>query len=373
MWKYLLKRLFIAVPTLLGITVITFCIIRLAPGDPTQLPVESGHTPYEGYLSRDQIERTRKLFGLDRPVFVNLDVKDRRRTVCRAWEKALARLQARSGQGEGIDPDSRPGAVGTDSGVHGPLLEAARKELVALGSRLIPDLVPKALALKNDEHYAFLAGILKEGAGLDEAVDRTTLESWWRARAPSFQGDAIRERLNKLESCPGDEVKAEIRALQRDPGDLILPYVMERLTLLEEGETRCRLIALAAPRAGYPGALETDSELRRYRDAEARLQRWWRQEGLAFREIDAWERVLKSVTETQYAFWLWRILHLDFGESFIDYQPVTGKVWDAFKVTFSFQVIVIFLIYLISVPLGVYSAVKQDTVGDRLVTLFLFM
>ena len=33
-WLYIVKRLLIAVPTLLGIAVITFAFIRLAPGDP---------------------------------------------------------------------------------------------------------------------------------------------------------------------------------------------------------------------------------------------------------------------------------------------------------------------------------------------------
>ncbi len=40
MRAYLLKRLLQIVPTLLGITFITFCIIQLAPGNPAVLKLQ---------------------------------------------------------------------------------------------------------------------------------------------------------------------------------------------------------------------------------------------------------------------------------------------------------------------------------------------
>ena len=42
MVRYILKRLLIAIPTLIGITIVTFCIIQLAPGDPADIEVEGG-------------------------------------------------------------------------------------------------------------------------------------------------------------------------------------------------------------------------------------------------------------------------------------------------------------------------------------------
>ena len=57
-------------PTMLGITLITFAIIRLAPGDPAALKIGSGA---EGTIRSQQmaqaiIERTRKEFELDKPI-----------------------------------------------------------------------------------------------------------------------------------------------------------------------------------------------------------------------------------------------------------------------------------------------------------------
>jgi peptide/nickel transport system permease protein len=343
MWNYLLKRLLIAVPTLLGITVLTFCIIRLAPGDPTKIGLESRDVPYENALTEEWIDQTRKLFGLDRPMLLNLDVKDRKRTVLSLWE------DLKSGDAD------------------------ARRELLALGKRLIPHLSPIAASVENPDDATLLLGLLREGAGIEAASSLPAFNAWWKENESSFDRDALLGALTDLETCSSEEAPARAEGIKEDLGALILPVLIARLGALEESPARQRLIALAAPWAGYPRKLLPRSELRRYEEAARRIARWWRQEGLAYREIGGLERIFKTFTETQYALWLWRILHLDFGESFIDFRPVTDKVWDAFKITFSFQIIVIFLIYLISVPLGVYSAVRQDTVSDRVITLALFM
>lgn len=72
MKTYILKRLLVMIPTMLGISIITFAIIRLAPGDPAALKIGNSA---EGMI-RDQqvaqaiIERTRKEFELDKPIHV---------------------------------------------------------------------------------------------------------------------------------------------------------------------------------------------------------------------------------------------------------------------------------------------------------------
>ncbi|MBI4480307.1 MAG: ABC transporter permease [Acidobacteria bacterium] len=64
---YVLKRLLLMVPTMLGITLITFAIIRLAPGDPAALRIGSSAQGMIGeqQLAQAIIEKTRKEFGLD--------------------------------------------------------------------------------------------------------------------------------------------------------------------------------------------------------------------------------------------------------------------------------------------------------------------
>lgn len=75
----------------------------------------------------------------------------------------------------------------------------------------------------------------------------------------------------------------------------------------------------------------------------------------------------------RYWIWLKQILTLDFGNSFKDHRPVIDIILERIPVSLQLSFISIFLVYLISVPLGVYSAVKQKSLIDRALTLFLFI
>lgn len=71
--------------------------------------------------------------------------------------------------------------------------------------------------------------------------------------------------------------------------------------------------------------------------------------------------------------WLGNILQLDFGLSFKDKLPVAGKIWQAMPVTLLINVLTVLIIYIVSLPLGIWSAVNQGTVLDRIVMIKLFI
>ena len=70
MKTYILKRLLLMLPSMIGITVITFAIIHLAPGDPAAMRIGSSLTGSirNQQLAQAIIEKTRKEFGLDKPI-----------------------------------------------------------------------------------------------------------------------------------------------------------------------------------------------------------------------------------------------------------------------------------------------------------------
>ncbi|MBI2082847.1 MAG: ABC transporter permease [Deltaproteobacteria bacterium] len=74
----------------------------------------------------------------------------------------------------------------------------------------------------------------------------------------------------------------------------------------------------------------------------------------------------------QYLLWLKRLVTLDFGTSYKDHRPVLKKISEALPVTLLLNIISIFLIYLISIPIGVFSAVARKSWVDRFLTLTLF-
>ncbi len=75
----------------------------------------------------------------------------------------------------------------------------------------------------------------------------------------------------------------------------------------------------------------------------------------------------------QYMKWLSRLARLDFGESFNDNRPVTEKILERLPATLQLNLLSLLLLFLIAVPLGVYSAAKQNSVFDRLFTSITFI
>jgi len=65
MAKYILKRIIGLVPLLLGITIITFMVIHLAPGRPTDLEAQ-----FNPKVSMEARERISHLYGLDKPLHI---------------------------------------------------------------------------------------------------------------------------------------------------------------------------------------------------------------------------------------------------------------------------------------------------------------
>ncbi len=89
MWLYILKRLGLMVPMLLGITLISFMVIHLAPGTPTDM-----QTTMNPKASLEAQKRLRELYGLDKPLMVQYT----------DWLSRLTRLDF----GRSFSPDRRP-------------------------------------------------------------------------------------------------------------------------------------------------------------------------------------------------------------------------------------------------------------------------
>jgi peptide/nickel transport system permease protein len=74
----------------------------------------------------------------------------------------------------------------------------------------------------------------------------------------------------------------------------------------------------------------------------------------------------------QYTDWVWKMLRLDFGESYFFKTPVYDDIAERLPVTIELGLMSVLLASVVAVPLGVYSAIKQDTIGDyitRVITI----
>ncbi|HZM00143.1 MAG TPA: ABC transporter permease [Planctomycetota bacterium] len=76
----------------------------------------------------------------------------------------------------------------------------------------------------------------------------------------------------------------------------------------------------------------------------------------------------------QYWHWLVNLVQLDFGTEFS--RPnveVMDEVWRRIQITLPLALLSTLLSYLIALPLGIFSAVRQRSAVDKLVTLLLFV
>ena len=65
MWKYLVKRFLLMIPTLFGVAVVIFVLMRIVPGDIVELRF-SGES---SYASKENLAVERARFGLDQPLW----------------------------------------------------------------------------------------------------------------------------------------------------------------------------------------------------------------------------------------------------------------------------------------------------------------
>jgi peptide/nickel transport system permease protein len=82
---------------------------------------------------------------------------------------------------------------------------------------------------------------------------------------------------------------------------------------------------------------------------------------------------LDQPLHVQYGRWLARMATLDFGDSFSpDGRPVSVKIRERIPITLTINVLSMALIFLVAIPVGVYSAVRKGSIFDRVSTVFVF-
>jgi len=335
MLRYLLRRLLLALITLLGICLITFALIHLAPGD----PLESGGAGTLTPGARQGSEALRRAYFLDLPLFYN----GQPRGLEARTSRLLGRLKATPGSGEeaseALERIIRCGTVCMPA-----LSRALKEEAGPPGAARTGINIAMSQILMS--HSA-----LKGGDG--GAPDLSMLSP------QHLQGLAA-----KLGTDPA--AGAALRGL----GTAALPAVM---TVLLEGEAGAARAAADVAGAITGLTLGTDPTMA---GMEARLDswsEWWFTNRRQYVAFSMAERVKGRLTETQFAKWLSRMLTLRFGVSTHDGRAVTVKLGEALPVTLLLSILALGLAYLVAVPLGVFAAIRRGTVAERLSTVMVFV
>ena len=75
----------------------------------------------------------------------------------------------------------------------------------------------------------------------------------------------------------------------------------------------------------------------------------------------------------QYAKWTWNMLHGDFGISFEWNLPVSELIWERLFLTMIVSLFSILFTWIVGIPIGVYSATHQYSIGDYIATVIGFI
>lgn len=75
----------------------------------------------------------------------------------------------------------------------------------------------------------------------------------------------------------------------------------------------------------------------------------------------------------QYLLWVKRVLTLDFGKSYKDHRDVWDKIKERLPVTLQLNILSFLLIYIVAIPVGVFSAIRAGTLWDRFLTMIFFV
>jgi len=74
----------------------------------------------------------------------------------------------------------------------------------------------------------------------------------------------------------------------------------------------------------------------------------------------------------QYIKWMWRMFHGDLGRSLAWRKPVIDLISERFLTTISTALFTLVFMYAVSIPIGIYSATHQYSLGDYIFTIIGF-
>lgn len=347
MFTYILRRILLMIPTLLGISFLTLMMIHLAPGDPVSMQLEGAMS--KGTVSPEDILALRRTFYLDLPVLLNTSPRDIHVANAELVEQLTSPDENRRGRGV--------------------------RQLKVRGSAALEPVVKALETASPEARTSILLGLkeLSVRLGLNEALEKAPdAQAFWKAQleqlpkpAPQAAEQAIDTWMKQPDTKP--EVLTRLDTLA-------LPSLM--LTLMKGDVESEQTRVLTAELSRITG---TDITIQAEDNRAARLRlvddwrRWWGPRRAEYVQFEGLNRATAVFTETQYAKWLGRLVTLDFDRSSRDNRPIRDKLAERLKVTVTLAILSLLVAYLVAIPLGMYSAIRQYSLSDRIITVSLFV
>ncbi len=405
------------IPTLFGVTVVSFCIMQLAPGDPlrTQLSAKGEQGKSSG--TREAYLIQKRDLKLDKPLLLNFrNFHDYRESM-----RAAAFFQSRT-KNELVEALTKLSGSPTDAESRRRLRFLHELDIDDFDERLNdPDKRERfAVAIsgfvqiycENTGEYGVPAAIellqsseldRRTKIGLIRCVDLMVVEAhqfvysrnlsdsetpliirvwktWWdREQHTMSPLDPDRQAVLKrqLATMSGEQSRSKLFALIEDEFLFDLPdmrFFAETLlgesTLAEK--SICTIILnlyVSRPLENIAKPSADDAEVQQV--TENWLAHYEPRQSVY--EPSFVSQLVNVVADTQYAYMVRRLVTFQFGRSALKTkEPVSEKLWSAFIVSAPLMLMAQLAIYFVSIPLGVFCSVARGKLIDRIVSLILF-
>lgn len=335
MITYIIKRVLLMIPTFVVISMIIFLVLNLAPGDPAAQQAADG-TESVSQDAQESYRIFKEQFNLDKPILFNtrynltaeevesklLILSDFRRPICP--DKALTEVS------EGVAPPTEPA------------LDEAE------------------IAQQTDENCTPIAERPRSGDVIDA---QSNIQDWGHYAIPHLLDIAQNHARVDVRRLATNQLSTNARTplLERSNPDPSRE-IRDQNRLIAQGNNRIR--QWRVPQAATTDEITTMLE-----------ENWlpWFEEHRDRYEYSATEKVGIFFLDTRFAKYWANLLKFDLGISSQNRRPVLETLKEKLPYTLVLSFFSIFFAYLLSVPLGIWSAYNQNTKSDQFITVLLFV
>jgi peptide/nickel transport system permease protein len=300
------------IPTLLLIILLTFIILNVVPGKPGQQGGNQGTQSKMSVSSQESYQIFREQFNLDKPIVYNTRFNLTRADVEPMVEAAASAIYRCK------NSEKLPHCIEVDGTLDMGYAVNSQQDLLDYGAYIVPELIDIAENHPKTAVRAYALAQLSSNAKFDVAAAFGTDMSKKERRL----NKKLVERNRKI-----DDWRLDPKAVTPEKIDKII-------------------------------AEKWKPWLEKYRDR--------------FRYTTG-EKVDAFFTDTRFYKYITNLITLDFGISHVDKKPVLQTIGNKLKYSLTLSFLSIFFAYIISVPLGVWSAYNQHTTIDQVVTVILFI
>jgi len=331
--KYILKRVLLMIPTFFAISMIVFLVMHAAPGQPGAGMQSAGDASQDADKGAENEAYTlfKQQFNLDKPVLFNTRYSLSDKQIRASLEDSL-------NLSETVSPARQI---------------QAKEQLTDWGIYSVPGLYDVLVNHDNKMIRSRASKWLSSAAKLRLKHDRKRRPS----RAQVASDSARMEHNLRIKTWTFEENASEQQA--RQVTEQWTDYIVH---------SKAKLAEVQSQLTTFEGS---DAEKATLQKEEA-----WR--STLVTSADRWEfsfgdKVSAFFFDTQFAKYWSNILRLDFGVSHLYKEDVLTLVGKKLRYSIALSIATLLIIYLVSVPLGIWSAANANTPADRGLTVVLFM